>query len=96
MSEEEGKVLIEKLRRTLDLLRMEAKTTRTLVEHDREMWLHRIAALEKITGDVEDRMRENTEGVTEFRMYMKLAGIGGIGGMGMGGLALVLQIIGSN
>ena len=94
MAEEDAELLRARITHTIDLLRSENKSITSLMERDRELANHRLNALEADIEDFETRIREATKGITEFRLYMKIAGIGGGAGAGLGGLAMLLQILG--
>ena len=95
MTEEaEAKLLIAQLRHTVEMLRAENNQIKTQMEHNREMWQHRISELERQSQDFETRIREATAGTEQFKMYLRLVGAGAGGGVALGGLALLSQVLG--
>ena len=75
------------MRHALDLLRAELDALRALHSHDRELANHRITALEAAVRDHELRIRADTDGVTQFKMWAGLAS----GTSGLMALAALLR-----
>jgi hypothetical protein len=65
--------MAEKLAHTLDLMRAEIGALRAELVHQKEFHEHRLAALEEDAKDHEQRLRSNTEGVTQFKQWSGLA-----------------------
>lgn len=71
---EEGSELIaEQLRHTIDLLRAELNAVKAEQSHERNLFQHRIIALEKSKDDHENRLRSLQDGVTSFKVWSGLA-----------------------
>jgi hypothetical protein len=66
-------LLTEKLSHTIDLLRSDNQALRKELEHQKELFEHRVARLERDAGDHELRLRAATEGVTQFKQWSGLA-----------------------
>jgi len=95
MSEESGNpqvaLIAEQLRHTLDLLQAQIDTLRQSQAHIRELTDHRLARLEAQAQDTEQRLRNVTEGVTQFKVFASLAS-GGSGFMSL--VALLRSFLG--
>jgi hypothetical protein len=85
--EEQASLFAEQMRHALDLMRAEMDALRAQHTHDRELASHRIAALEVQARDHETRIRADTDGVTQFKMWAGLAS----GGSGLMALAALLR-----
>ncbi len=68
-----AELMAEKLSHTIDLMRAEISTLRAEQGHQRELFDHRLRQLEDAARDHEQRLRGNTEGVTQFRQWAGLA-----------------------
>ncbi len=68
-----GQLMAEKLSHTIDLLRAETNTLRAEQAHQRELFDTRLRTLEDAAKDHEQRLRSNTEGVTQFKTWAGLA-----------------------
>ncbi len=66
-------LLAEKLSHTIDLIRADNRELRAELAHQKELFEHRLAALERDAQDHEMRIRSATEGVTQFRQWAGLA-----------------------
>jgi phage head maturation protease len=86
-TEEQAALFAEQMRHALDLLRAEVNALRALHEHDMEMCHHRLGSLETSTRDHELRIRADTDGVTQFKMWAGLAS----GGSGLMALAALIR-----
>ncbi len=69
----ENELLYEQLTHTLDLIQNEINALRTEIGHHREMIGHHIEVLEKQSLDHETRLRDATNGVTQFRLWSTLS-----------------------
>jgi hypothetical protein len=85
--EEQAALFAEQMRHALDLLRAEVDTLRALHEHDMEMCSLRLTSLETAVRDHELRIRADTDGVTQFKMWAGLAS----GGSGLMALAALIR-----
>ena len=63
---DECKTLLESIRGELKLMRAE-------LQHNRELTERRLEALEKICEDHEERLRDVTSGVTQFRFWSSVS-----------------------
>ena len=70
---EADELLEEKLTHTIDLLRGEIAALRTEQKHQKELFAEQIARLEREAEDHEQRIRNATEGVTQFKQWSGLA-----------------------
>jgi phage head maturation protease len=86
-TEEQAALFAEQMRHALDLLRAEVNALRALHEHDMEMCHHRLSSLETSSRDHELRIRADTDGVTQFKMWAGLAS----GGSGLMALAALIR-----
>jgi hypothetical protein len=86
-AEEQAALFAEQMRHAMDLLRAELDALRALHTHDRELANHRIAALEASVRDHELRIRADTDGVTQFKMWAGLAS----GSSGLMALAALIR-----
>jgi phage head maturation protease len=86
-TEEQAALFAEQMRHALDLLRAEVNALRALHEHDMDMCHHRLNSLETSTRDHELRIRADTDGVTQFKMWAGLAS----GGSGLMALAALIR-----
>ncbi len=68
-----AELMAEKLVHAMDMMRAEIAALRAEQGHQRELFDHRIAQLEDAAKDHEQRLRSNTEGVTQFRQWAGLA-----------------------
>lgn len=85
--EDQAALFAEQMRHALDLLRAELDALHALHTHDRELTNHRISALEAVARDHETRIRADTDGVTQFKMWAGLAS----GGSGVMALAALIR-----
>ena len=72
----ENELLYEQLTHTLDLIQNEINALRTEIIHHREMIGQHVEALEKQSLDHETRLRDATNGVTQFRLWSTLSSSG--------------------
>ncbi len=86
-TEEQAALFAEQMRHALDLLRAEVDALRALHEHDMEMCHHRLGGLETTSRDHELRIRADTDGVTQFKMWAGLAS----GSSGLMALAALIR-----
>lgn len=68
-----SQLIAEKLHHTIDLIRNEIETVKALQMHYREFTDHRLRQLEDDVQDHEQRLREATNGVTQFKTFHTLA-----------------------
>jgi hypothetical protein len=68
-----GQLVAAKLQHTIDLIRNEIDGVKTLQLHYEEFTDHRLARLEEDVRDHEQRLREATDGVTQFKTFHTLA-----------------------
>ena len=80
---DENKMLLESIRGEIRLIRAE-------LEHNRELSERRLTAIEKICEDHETRLRDVTNGVTQFRFWSSVSS-GGSTAMSL--LALIKSFI---
>ena len=85
--EQQAALFAEQMRHALDLLRAELDALRAQHSHDRELANHRITSLEAAVRDHELRIRADTDGVTQFKMWAGLAS----GTSGLMALAALLR-----
>ena len=71
--EDQAALFAEQMRHALDLLRAEVDALRALHRHDMDMCAHRLGSLETAVRDHELRIRADTDGVTQFKMWAGLA-----------------------
>ena len=64
---------IEDCRIILESIRGELKLMRTELQHHRELSERRLNAIEKICEDHESRLRDVTNGVTQFRFWSSVS-----------------------
>ena len=86
-TEEQAALFAEQIRHALDLLRAEVNALRAQHEHDMDMCHHRLGSLETASRDHELRIRADTDGVTQFKMWAGLAS----GGSGLMALAALIR-----
>ena len=86
-TEEQAALFAEQMRHALDLLRAEVDSLRARHEHDVEMVNHRLGSLETTIRDHEMRIRTDTDGVIQFKMWAGLAS----GGSGVMALAALIR-----
>ncbi len=87
MTDEQIALIAEQMAHTLDLLRAEIDALRQEQAHYREFSGHRLASLEEQGRDHEQRLRQATDGVTQFKVWSGLAA----GGSGFLSLAALLK-----
>lgn len=80
-------LIAEQLRHTLDLLQAQIEALRQSQIHLRELTDQRLARLEAHAQDAEQRLRNVTEGVTQFKMFASIAS----GGSGFLSLVALLR-----
>jgi hypothetical protein len=83
MQEENARLIAERLGRAMDGLHAEVKEIRLGQAHLLALSDQRLAALEKLLADHEERIRRNTTGVTRFSVAS--------GGSGLVSLAAFLK-----
>ncbi len=66
-------LMAEKLSHTIDLLRADISALRAEQAHQKELFEHRVARLEVDAKDHEQRIRDATSGVTQFKTWSGLA-----------------------
>jgi hypothetical protein len=86
-TEEQAALFAEQMRHALDLLRAEVDALRAQHNHDRDMANLRLTSLETAVHDHELRIRSDTDGVTQFKMWAGLAS----GGSGLMALAALIR-----
>jgi phage head maturation protease len=86
-TEEQAALFAEQMRHALDLLRAEVDALRALHDHDLAMANHRLGSLETAVRDHELRIRADTDGVTQFKMWAGLAS----GSSGLMALAALIR-----
>ncbi len=69
-------LLSEKFTHTLDLIQNEIRLLRVELEHRDDLLTQRIAMLEEKSSDHETRLRDATNGVTQFRLWSTLSNSG--------------------
>lgn len=72
-SDLETALLKEQFTHMLDLMQGKLTQLEEQQKHDREFNAHRLDQLEEDTKDHETRLRSNTEGVTQFKLFSGLA-----------------------
>ncbi len=87
-----AELMAARLRHAIDLLKNEVHSLAQSREHDREMMLHRLSRLEKQAEDFEHRIRSAMEGNTQFKLYLRLVGLGSGGAVGLALLALLRDL----
>lgn len=86
MDENEAALIAEQVKHALDLLRAEIGALESQQTCDRLMVDHRLAALEALARDQEERLRAATDGVVQFKVWSTL-GSGGSGLLALAALA---------
>jgi hypothetical protein len=86
------KLLESQVKRAESLLRARIQKLEVQVAHQDELMVQRLARLEEQISDHEARLRVNTEGVTQFKIFAGLAS-GGSGIMSL--VALIKAFLGS-
>ena len=61
-------LLAERLGHSLNLIRAELRQIRQSQEHQAEMFERRFQHIEALTSDHEERLRQNTEAVTQLKV----------------------------
>jgi len=72
MQEEQVRLFAEQLGRAIDHIEADLKEVRSLLVHQGEMTEQRLAMLETLCADHEDRLREAHTGVTQFKVWAGL------------------------
>jgi hypothetical protein len=91
--ENPGAELLEsRMKRVEGLLRARIQKLEAQVAHQDELMVQRLARLEEQINDHEARLRVNTEGVTQFKLFAGLAS-GGSGIMSL--VAIIKAFLGS-
>jgi hypothetical protein len=83
-------LIAEQLAHTLDLMRAEIDKIRAEQSHQRELFEHRLHALETARDDHENRLRQVQEASTQFKFLTGLAAGGGL----LSIIALIKALIG--
>jgi hypothetical protein len=83
MSEDDSRnvaaaVIAEQFSHAVDLLKADLNIVKLDRGHDRELFDHRLAALEQQAQDFEKRIRNLTESATQFKFLVSLAAGGGL------------------
>lgn len=86
-AEDQAALFAEQMRHAMDLLRAEVNSLHALHDHDMEMCRLRLSSLETASRDHELRIRADTDGVTQFKMWAGLAS----GGSGLMALAALIR-----
>ena len=73
MTDDQVLLIAERLSHALDLLKGELRETQQELEHYKALANHRLERLEADVQDHEQRLRQNTEGVTQFKHWSGLA-----------------------
>ena len=87
MDENEAALIAEQVKHALDLLRAEIGALQTEQACDQLMTDHRLAALEALARDHEERLRAASDGVVQFKVWSTL----GSGGSGLLALAALIR-----
>jgi hypothetical protein len=66
-------LIAEQFRHALDLQQARLEALALRLEHLDQLVSHRLEALEGLAGDHEQRLRGNSEGVTQFKTWAGLA-----------------------
>lgn len=74
----ESELIAAQLKHTVDLLRYEIKTLQAKLEHQEQLYNHRLVQLETCKQDHENRLRQVQDGVTQFKVLAGLATGGGL------------------
>ena len=69
----EAALIAEQFKHTIDLLRTEIAILQATVNHNRDLTDRRLAGLETCQQDHEQRLRQVTEGVTQFKTWSGIA-----------------------
>lgn len=85
-----AELIAEQLRHTIDLLRAEIETLQREQAHQRALIEQRLANLESVADDHENRLRSVTDGVISFKVWSGLAS----GGSSLVSLAALLKVLG--
>ena len=64
---------IEECKTLLECIRGELKLMRAELQHNRELTERRLGVIEKICEDHEERLRDVTAGVTQFRFWSSVS-----------------------
>jgi len=80
-------LLTEQLKHLNTLYKARIDALEEKLRHTKEISDHRLSALEDVTHDHENRIREATQGVTQFKLFSGLAS----GGSGVMSLVALLK-----
>lgn len=70
---EESEALPHDIHRSLERIQNELRLLRIELQHNRELMEQRVSRLEKQSDDHETRLRDATNGVTQFRLWTSLS-----------------------
>jgi hypothetical protein len=87
MDDTQATLIAEQLKNAIGALRTDIQRLETEVRHQREFTEHRLKMLEEDGRDHEQRLRDNTAGVTQFKVWSGLAS----GGSGLMSIAALLK-----
>lgn len=69
-------LLVEQIKHAIDLLRADLNSLELRLEHADQLSRQRLQALEKCSADVEGRLREVSDTVTQLKVLTSLTGSG--------------------
>lgn len=75
MDEIQAALIAEQMKHALDLMRADIDTLRVQQAHNQKMTDHRLTLAEKNLLDHETRLRANTDGVTQFKLWSGTSGL---------------------
>ena len=87
MEDQASQLLTEQLKHLNTLYKARFDALEEKLRHNKEVHDHRLDALESLTADHETRIREATQGVTQFKLFSGLAS----GGSGLMSLVALIK-----
>lgn len=75
MDETQAALLAEQMKHALDLMRSDLDALRAQQAHNQKLTDHRLELAEKDLLDHEARLRSNTDGVTQFKLWSGTSGL---------------------
>ncbi len=75
MDETQAALLAEQMKHALDLMRADFESLRAQQAHNQKLTDHRLTLAEKNLLDHEGRLRSNTDGVTQFKLWSGTSGL---------------------
>lgn len=75
MEETQAALLAEQMKHALDILRSDLETLRVQQAHNQKMTDHRLSLAENALLDHEGRLRSNTDGVSQFKLWSGTSGL---------------------